>query len=333
MADRPNNGIVLYHYSYSPFARRVVWYLALRGIDYAECKQPPVLPRPDLKAIGVNYRRIPVCAIGRDVYCDTRIILRKLEQIFPDDGKLGATNSQDKAIEKLLEIWKIEAGVFVRGAQMIPSDGPLAKDKTFQKDREDFSGRPYSKEAVDRNRPEAVAAMRNYFNFLESTILADGRDWILKTDNPMLADIEGIWVFHWMRDLKGALPSDLISVKQYPKVFAWIERFDQAVKAAKAQLPKPAALKGDAATQRVLGLSFADQDIGVNQSDPLGLTKGQEVEVWPTDSGFRHHDRGSLVGLDDDEVVIAVDVSDKVVRLHFPRTGFRVAAVTSTSKL
>ena len=35
--DGPNNGIVLFHYSFSPYARRVSWYLALRGIDYAEC--------------------------------------------------------------------------------------------------------------------------------------------------------------------------------------------------------------------------------------------------------------------------------------------------------
>jgi len=35
--DGPNNGIVLYHYNFSPFARRVIWYLALRGIDYAQC--------------------------------------------------------------------------------------------------------------------------------------------------------------------------------------------------------------------------------------------------------------------------------------------------------
>ena len=35
--DGPNNGIVLYHYSFSPYARKVLWYLALRGIDYAQC--------------------------------------------------------------------------------------------------------------------------------------------------------------------------------------------------------------------------------------------------------------------------------------------------------
>lgn len=29
--------IVLYHYAYSPFARRVVWYLHMRGIPYTQC--------------------------------------------------------------------------------------------------------------------------------------------------------------------------------------------------------------------------------------------------------------------------------------------------------
>lgn len=32
-----NNDIVLFHYHISPLGWRVVAYLALRGIDYAEC--------------------------------------------------------------------------------------------------------------------------------------------------------------------------------------------------------------------------------------------------------------------------------------------------------
>jgi hypothetical protein len=31
------NDLVLYHYTYSPYARRIVWYLTLRGIDFAQC--------------------------------------------------------------------------------------------------------------------------------------------------------------------------------------------------------------------------------------------------------------------------------------------------------
>jgi glutathione S-transferase len=130
-------------------------------------------------------------AIGRDVYMDTRIILSKLEEIFPA-GKLGATDSDGKALEKLLEAWTIDSGFFVRASQLIPPDMPLLKDPKFSKDREDYSGRPWSKEKILENRPEAMAHVRNAFNLLETTLLADNRDWILKTEKPSLADIEGM---------------------------------------------------------------------------------------------------------------------------------------------
>jgi glutathione S-transferase len=148
------------------------------------------MPRPDLQALGIKYRRIPLCAIGKDVYIDTRIILQKLEKLFPE-GKLGATDPDQRAMQRLLEAWKIEAGVFVRGSQLIPSDTPLVKDEKFQKDREDFSGRKWTPEAIDANRPEALAAMKSAFSFMETTLLADGRDWVLKTKQPSLSDIEG----------------------------------------------------------------------------------------------------------------------------------------------
>lgn len=153
-------------------------------------KQPPILPRPDVKALGVTYRRIPLMSIGRDVYADTRIILSKLEELFPK-GKLGATDSDGKALEKLLDSWTIDSGVFLRASQLIPPDMPLLKDPSFSKDREDFSGRSWSKEKILENRPEAIAHIRNAFNLLETTLLADGREWILKTDKPSLGDIEG----------------------------------------------------------------------------------------------------------------------------------------------
>ncbi|OAL22394.1 hypothetical protein AYO20_11180 [Fonsecaea nubica] len=311
----PNNGIVLYHYSFSPFARRILWYLSLRGLDYAECKQPPVMPRPDLSVLGVKYRRIPVMTIGRDVYCDSRIILRKLEELF-SEGALGASSGEEKAIEKFLEIWSIEGGLFTRASQLIPTSMPLLNDPKFTKDREEYSGRPWSKEHIAENRPEALAAIRSGFKFLETTLLADGRKWVLKTEKPTLADIEG------------ALPRELISDKKYPKVFAWIARFNDALKVAKAQAPKPASLKGDAAAERILNASFVDKDLGVDPADPLGLPQGTEVEVFPIDSGTQHHDRGRLVGLTEDEVVLSTQAKGKEVRLHFPRTGFRIKAVT-----
>ena len=43
------------------------------------------LPHPVLEALNVSYRRIPT----RDIYCDTRLIIKKCEALL-GDGRLGA---------------------------------------------------------------------------------------------------------------------------------------------------------------------------------------------------------------------------------------------------
>ena len=144
-----------------------------------------------------------------------------------------------------------------------------------------------------------------------------------------LTHATAIWPFDWLVGMKGALPRELISEKHYPKVYAWIKRFNQTVKAAKAGAAKPTTLKGDAALQRIINARFADEGITVDEQDPLGLKYGDEVEVWPTDSGFRHRDAGKLVGLIPAEVVLNVKTEgeQEEIRLHCPRTNFRIKAV------
>ena len=75
--------------------------------------------------------------------------------------------------------------------------------------------------------------------------------------------------------------------------------------------------------------NYVEDEAGVDPKDPLGLEKGQDVEVWPTDTGFKHRDRGRLISLTKDEVVIAEQskVGGKEIRVHAPRSGFRVKAV------
>jgi glutathione S-transferase len=154
--------------------------------------QPNIMPRPDLEQLNVNYRRIPLLTIGKDVYCDTRLILRKLEALFPQ-GALGAGTGDQRIIERLLERWTGDAGVFARAATLIPLTYPTMSDPAFRKDRAQFSGRPWKLEALERARPEAMVHIRDAFEILESTILADGREWIFKTEKPSLGDIEGEW--------------------------------------------------------------------------------------------------------------------------------------------
>ncbi|KAI9676058.1 MAG: hypothetical protein M1817_000801 [Caeruleum heppii] len=318
--------LVLFHYSFSPYVRRVVWYLTLRGIEYSQCIQPPVMPREDLGALGVSYRRIPVLAIGSDIILDSRLMLQKLEERHPE-GRLGSSNGEHQALEKLLETWTIDGGIFNRAAQLIPTSTPILKDDKFKKDREEYSGRSWAAEDIERARPEAMIEVRAAFEFVETTLLADGRDWLLKTQKPSLADLNAIWPLHWMTDLKGAIDPSFISKNQFPRVFAWIERFIKIISEAKQSVPKPKTLKGSEAVRQISSADFGEPDIGFDTSDPSGLREGQDVEVWPIDTGFNRHDHGRLVGLSKDEVVIETQtkIGEKTVRIHAPRHGFRIA--------
>ena len=43
-------------------------------MDFKRVDAPIVLPRNDLEALGIKYRRIPVLAVGKDVYCDSALM-------------------------------------------------------------------------------------------------------------------------------------------------------------------------------------------------------------------------------------------------------------------
>jgi hypothetical protein len=80
------------------------------------------MPRPDLATIGVQYCCIPVLSIGRDIYCDTTLILDKLEQLYSGShmaGKMGT----DKVLIELLQKWT-DLDVFSRACESTPPDFP-----------------------------------------------------------------------------------------------------------------------------------------------------------------------------------------------------------------
>jgi glutathione S-transferase len=187
-----SNQPILFLWPVSPWASKVVHYLTLRGIPYNQCIQPITMPRPDLAALGVKYRRIPVLAYGRDIYCDTLLILQKFEEWYPCGTKYKSISANDptgRAMEHLLEKWT-DVAVFASAAAAIPSEMDLCKDPQFQKDREELWGRPWTKEEQDRLKPAGLSTLNANFAFLEQ-LLGDGRQWLLGNDGPGLADVHG----------------------------------------------------------------------------------------------------------------------------------------------
>ncbi|KFA66436.1 hypothetical protein S40285_09896 [Stachybotrys chlorohalonatus IBT 40285] len=292
-----------------------------------------MMPRPDVARLGISYRRIPVMTVGRDVYLDTRLQLPKLEALHPSLAKLGAESADQQALQHLLSTMIIDGGVFESAVQLLPTDLPLLQSEAYYKDRSDYIGAKLSPDSMQKRRPEALTKIASSFKFLEATLLSDGRDWILSTESPSLADIEAVWPFHWLIGLPGALPSDTFSEKVYPRVYAWVGRFQAAVSAAKKKLGPPRSLSGEEAARLVAASPFNEEDGSVDVTDAvvlaLGLNKGDLVKVWPTDTGASHKDTGRLVSLTETEVVWETATTEGAsVRVHAPRHGYRFSKAT-----
>ncbi len=287
--------------------------------------QSYMMPRPDLAALGVAYRRIPVLAIGRDVYLDSRQQFSRLEGLDVSAPKLRGGSGEQQALEKLFSIYITDAGVFRWLAQLlISSDLPLAKDPAFQKDRLDYAGERFDQGDVQADRAESYREFAALFGLIETTLLADGRKWIANTAAPSLVDIESVWPLLFAMGMEGLLPTDKFSAKVYPKTYGWIERFKAAAEAAEKELGEPKTISGDEAIKAITGAGYHDAVAKVDDKDfdveAMGLKKGDNVSVGPTDFGSSTRDKGKLLSIDAAEVVIEVKTEGgEAVRVHAPR--------------
>jgi glutathione S-transferase len=327
--------IILFTYDISVFGRKTDWVLNLKGLESFRCIVLNRLPRPVLQQLGIQYRRIPILAIGRDIYCDTRLIIDKLEELFPEN-RIGSRSPFEKGLEHLFENWLVDGGPFWRTSGLIPPTAEVMHDKEWLQDRANMTGRSFDIETLKQGRPESLAHVRMYFNQMENELLADGREYLLATSEPTLADIHAIWTFDWALQEKGHmfeyLEKEVISEEQFPKTFAYVHRFRNAMATKQAQNGMPETLSAAKAVERILASDFFEPEGTIDPRDPLKLQKGQWVEIWPVESGFTHHDRGQLVSIGVKEVVISSrpNVGEGRLRLHFPRVNFRIKPVEAS---
>jgi hypothetical protein len=133
-----------------------------------------------------------------------------------------------------------------------------------------------------------------------------------------------------------ALKDSYISPTQFPKTFAYMARFHAALKAARSVAPKPIKISGPQVVGHLSSARFYDSIVGeFDASDPIDVKPGEQVTVYPTDSGVNHRDTGKLVALTPNEVVLEkrTKLGDFDVRVHFPRWGFRVTKAKAKGSL
>lgn len=76
--------LILHHYPASPFSEKIRLVLGFKGLSWRSVTIPAILPKPDVIALTGGHRQTPLLQIGADVYCDTMLICRVIEEIAPE---------------------------------------------------------------------------------------------------------------------------------------------------------------------------------------------------------------------------------------------------------
>ena len=72
--------LIPHHYPTSLLAEKARLMLGFKGLSWRSVTIPSIMPKPDLTALTGGYRRTPVLQVGADIYCDTALMARRLEQ-------------------------------------------------------------------------------------------------------------------------------------------------------------------------------------------------------------------------------------------------------------
>ena len=75
--------LILHHYQGSLFSEKIRAIFGFKGVTWHSVEITPIMPRPLLMPMTGGYRRTPVLQVGADIFCDTHVITEYLEDAHP----------------------------------------------------------------------------------------------------------------------------------------------------------------------------------------------------------------------------------------------------------
>jgi glutathione S-transferase len=304
-----SNELILHHYATSPFSEKIRLILGFKGLAWRSVTVPAIMPKPDVVALTGGYRKTPFLQIGADVYCDTALMARVIDERHPEPPLYPA---EIAGTAQMLAQWAdstlfwtcIPYTMQPAGIAAIFANAPPEALKAFAADRT-----PFTTNMVRQTPADATAALHTYLGWLE-THVADGRGFLVR-GQASIADFsvaQCLWYVHRAPELAKIFDA-------YPKLSAWLERVrafghgESTPMTSAESIDLAAKAKEHAPTEVQPGLGFA---------------AGDAVTVMPTDYG-RDPVPGTLVGLTRNEVVIERrDERAGTLHVHFPRIGFQI---------
>ena len=298
--------IVLHHYPTSTFSERVRLAFGLKNLAWRSVTIPPAMPKPDLLPLTGGYRRTPVMQIGADIFCDTQLILRKIESLCPDPS-LYPDGSEGLA---LALAWWADKAIFSPALGVVADTICEKIPPAFVAERKAF-GFPLAREdvapVIHRHLQQGAAHL-----VWLAKMLSDGPPFLLH--QPSAADLAAycpLWLLHHQGGSEAQARLPLAPLR------SWYDRV------AAIGHGHPSVMSASEALDLALRSQPRALDIA-RDCDPSGLRTGDEVIVTPDDTG-RDPVRGTLLAADAEYLVIR-RAHPRVgeINMHFPRAGFDV---------
>jgi glutathione S-transferase len=282
--------VILFGYQSSPFTNKVRLVLRLKQIPYQYVQVPSMMPRPFLKnTFNLTYRKIPVVAIGHDIYCDTAVILEALEQFFPEGSSLypkGKDGRTNRALIRGFASYWTDRPFFRVTTGLIP--GAVWKT-SFGEDRASLIGHNLDAEKLAKKTPRNLSALDLHLSILEPQVADTSKDggWIFATERPSAADVALWYQLAWGRDIaagrgiynltggrtedKSTDVTDIVfNPTRYPNLWRWYHAFETFVE----DLP---------VVERDCSEREAEEVLKGYQGDKMAILQTAATPLWELD--------------------------------------------------
>ena len=299
--------IILHQYALSMFSEKMRRLLAYKKIPWRAVEQPVIAPKPDLTPLTGGYRRIPVLQIGADIYCDTALMARVLERLYPQHVCIP----RDQAgLVALLEDWA-DHRLFMQVVSPVVAELRSELPPEFFADRSTMSP-GFTPEALAAAAPHALTQARQSFDRLEAQL----------SHHPFLLGPEftvaDAACFHCVRFFKNS-PRLWTEVTRRPSLAAWVARIEgygpgqlQPMSGAEAMMIARNAQPSD-----LNGCAVVDNE----------FARGDNVAITADDYG-QERTCGRVIRLAADVItVLREDPAVGEIAVHFPRAGYRITKI------
>jgi len=304
--------LILHHYPASPYAEKIRAVLGFKSLSWHSVTIPPVMPKPDLMPLTGGYRKTPVLQVGRDVICDTALIVRLLDRRHPEKPVVPASQRAScmafAAMEQSLFFAAVATNFSPAGLKAMAERMGPALMPVFGQDRKDFFV------GGTARRPNAEFGKLHFLPQMNAldVQLSDGRAFLLG-DAPTLADFAAYHPAWFVRSNSGMASM----LDPFRHLLRWYERVQAFGHGQPTELAAAEALE-----QARTSEGWVDLDGPL--LEPEGIVLGQQVVVRATDYGVDPV-QGALIHASVFELVVQRrDEGVGEVRVHFPRSGFSV---------